>query len=124
MDMTGSPGSCTNATSASSSGTTPSYPWTIPKPPSESPTALRLCLGRTFWTVINNPKGFKRPETIPGPDGHQVVWKPLAKSVRHFRRYLEIARSTNLRYLDALAAVKDTAAGYTKVHKLVQSQEH
>ena len=53
-----------------------------------------------------------------------MVWKPLAKSVRHFRRYLEIARSSNLRYLDALAAVKDTRAGYTKVHKLVESQQH
>lgn len=84
----------------------------------------KFCRMLRIETVINNPKGFKRPETIPGPDGPQVVWKQLAKSVRHFQRYLEIARSTNLRYLDALAAVQDTRAGYTKVHKLVQSQEH
>jgi len=75
-------------------------------------------------TVINNPRRFKGPETVPGPQGPTVVWKQLGKSVRNFRRYMEVARSSNLRYLDALAPVKDCHANYTQVDKLVQSQQH
>jgi len=75
-------------------------------------------------TVINNPKGFKRPDTVKGPDGFQVVWKPLGKAVGNFRRYQEIARSSNLRYLDALAPVKDPEVGYQQLRPLVQSQQH
>ena len=75
-------------------------------------------------TVINNPKGFKVQDTVPGPRGPTVIWKQLGKSVRNFRRYMEIARSSNLRYLDALAPVKDCHTSYTQVGKLVQSQQH
>jgi hypothetical protein len=75
-------------------------------------------------TVINNPKGFKVLDTVPGPHGSIVVWKQLGKSVRNFRRYMEIARSSNLRYLDALAPVKDCHPSYMQIGKLVQSQQH
>jgi len=75
-------------------------------------------------TVINNPRRFRGPDTVPGPRGPTVVWKQLGKSVRNFRRYMEVARSSNLRYLDALAPVKDCHVNYTQVDKLVQSQQH
>ena len=75
-------------------------------------------------TVINCPRGFKVSDTVPGPEGPRVVWKPLGKAVWNFPRYLEIARSSNLRYLDALAPVKDCQASYTQVRKLVHSQVH
>ena len=63
-------------------------------------------------------------DTVPGPQGPTVIWKPLGKSVRNFPRYMEIARSSNLRYLDALAPVQDSHPSYTQIGKLVQSQEH
>ena len=75
-------------------------------------------------TVINKPKGFKMQDTVPGPEGPRVIWKPLGKSVRNFRRYQEIAQSSNLRYLDALAPVQDSHASYQQVRQLVQSQQH
>ena len=33
-------------------------------------------------TVINNPKGFKVQDTVPGPQGPTVIWKPLGKLVQ------------------------------------------
>ena len=75
-------------------------------------------------TVINNPKGFQVQDTVPGPKGPPVIWKRLGKSVRNFPRYQEIARASNLRYLDALAPVQDSPASYTQVRELVQSRQH
>lgn len=75
-------------------------------------------------TVINNPRGFKVARTVPTPTGPRVAWKSLGKSVANFPRYSEIARSSNLRYLDALACVKDVHAGYAHVRDLIQSRRH
>jgi hypothetical protein len=75
-------------------------------------------------TVINDPKGFKVQDTRPGKNGVEVFWKRLGKSVQNFGRYHEIARSSNLRYLDALAPVQETHASYEEVRELVQSQQH
>jgi hypothetical protein len=75
-------------------------------------------------TVINSPKGFKVAHTVPGPNGPRVDWKRLGKSIVNFQRYQEIARSSNLRYLDALACVKDVQSGYVQVRNLVHSRQH
>jgi hypothetical protein len=56
-------------------------------------------------TVINQPREFhvRRRRTRKGVA--RMVWCPMNKGVANFYRYLDVARASNLRYLDALSVV-------------------
>lgn len=56
-------------------------------------------------TVINQPREFhvRRRRTRKGVA--KTVWCPMNKGVSNFYRYFEVARASNLRYLDALTVV-------------------
>ena len=56
-------------------------------------------------TVINQPREFhvRRRRTRKGVA--KMMWCPMNKGVSNFHRYLEVARASNQRYLDALSVV-------------------
>ena len=56
-------------------------------------------------TTINNPRRFKVRRAIRRGGRRVVTWLPLRKSIADLRRWVEIARAANARYLDALSVV-------------------
>ena len=69
-------------------------------------------------TVINRPREFKafregtrRGECVLG-------WFPMAKRISNMRRYAEVSRSANHRYLQALSVVDDPSAAYGALRRL------
>jgi hypothetical protein len=71
-------------------------------------------------TVINQPREFhvRRLRTRKGVK--QMAWCPMNKGVSNFYRYLEVARASNQRYLDALAVVDAPSATVRQLDKLNQ----
>jgi hypothetical protein len=59
-------------------------------------------------TVINQPREFHVRRRCVRKGVEQTAWRPMNKGVANFYRYLEVARASNLRYLDALAVVDAT----------------
>ena len=57
-------------------------------------------------TVINQPREFKVRRRGHRKGRTVTDWFPLLKGVGHLFRYAQIARASNARYLDALAAVE------------------
>src|ERR1051325_1182880 len=51
-----------------------------------------------------------------------MVWCPMNKGVSNLYHYREVSRSSNCRYLNALAAVDNPTAAYRQVAKLVEPQ--
>lgn len=56
-------------------------------------------------TTINDPTEFRVRRRKAG--GKQLQWQPLRKGVAWLWRYAEVSRSSNSRYLEALAVVDD-----------------
>jgi hypothetical protein len=71
-------------------------------------------------TVINQPHEFhvRRRRTQKGVE--QMAWCPMNKGVSNFYRYLEVARASNQRYLDALAVVDAPSATVRQLDRLNQ----
>jgi len=71
-------------------------------------------------TVINQPREFhvRRQRTRKGVK--QMVWCPMNKGVSNFYRYLEVARASNQRYLDALAVVDGPSVTARQLDQLSQ----
>jgi len=61
-------------------------------------------------TVINDPYAFKVRRTGKRKGERVTAWLPLPKCVAYMYRYVEIARDTNTRYIEALAVVEDPGA--------------
>ena len=71
-------------------------------------------------TVINRPyefkvwrRGIRRGKRVQG-------WYPMAKRVTNLRRYAEVSRAANRRYLDALAVVEDLTPARAQVRRLAR----
>jgi hypothetical protein len=56
-------------------------------------------------TVINQPREFHVRRRCTRQGIQKMAWLPMNKGVANFYRYLEVARASNQRYLDALAVV-------------------
>jgi hypothetical protein len=74
-------------------------------------------------TVINNPREFKVRRCRERQGKSQLVWCPMNKGVSNLYHYREVSRSSNGRYLEALAAVDNPTAAYRQVEKLVEPQQ-
>lgn len=71
-------------------------------------------------TVINHPYEF-RVRRRGKRKGRQVTgWFPLAKGVKNLRRYREVTRSANRRYLQALAAFDNPAPGHKALERVCE----
>lgn len=72
-------------------------------------------------TVINRPYEFKvRRSGIR--NGQKIIgWFPMAKGVANFYRYLEVSRTANNHYLQALAIVEDPARAGHMLARLCES---
>jgi hypothetical protein len=73
-------------------------------------------------TVINSPREFKVRRCRQRQGESQMVWCPMNKGICNLYHYREVSRSSNCRYLDALAAVDNPTAAYRSVEKLVEPQ--
>lgn len=56
-------------------------------------------------TTLNNPRRFSVRRAIRRHGRRVVAWFPLRKSIADLRRWVDIARAANARYLDALSVV-------------------
>lgn len=73
-------------------------------------------------TVINQPRDFKVRRCRERQGASQMVWCPMNKGVSNLYHYREVSRSSNGRYLEALAAVDNPTAAYRQVEQLVEPQ--
>jgi hypothetical protein len=71
-------------------------------------------------TTINRPSEFKvRRQGIR--QGQPVMgWFPMAKGVANLYRYVEVSRTANRRYLDALSVVNDPTPAHQQIHALAK----
>jgi len=67
-------------------------------------------------TVINQPREFKSFREGARHGERILGWFPMAKGIANLKRYAEISRQANQRYLDALCAVEDPSAAYGELH--------
>jgi hypothetical protein len=71
-------------------------------------------------TVINQPREFHVRRRCVRKGVEQMAWLPMNKGVANFYRYLEVARASNQRYLDALAVVDAPATTAGRIDRLSQ----
>lgn len=71
-------------------------------------------------TTINRPSEFKVRRRGRRRGKCALGWFPMAKGVANLYRYVEVSRTANRRYLDALAVVSDPAPAHTQIHALAQ----
>lgn len=69
------------------------------------------CLLR-IETTLNNPRRFRVRRAIRRRGRRVVTWLPLRKSIADLRRWVEIARAANARYLDALSVVGEVTPSH------------
>ena len=70
-------------------------------------------------TVINDPHAFLVRRTRTKRNGQRVKgWFPLPKSVAFIGQYFRLARQSNSRYLEALAAVEDPTLAYREIQRI------
>lgn len=63
-------------------------------------------------TTLNNPRRFRVWRTIRRGGRRVGTWLPLRKSIVDLRRWVEIARGANARYLDALSVVGEVTPSH------------
>ena len=68
-------------------------------------------------TIINDPKEFKIYKEVIRKGESQMAWVPMGKSVANIYRYAQVAKASNIRYLNALLNVK----GSGQVRKELES---
>ena len=66
-------------------------------------------------TTLNNPRRFSVRRRIERRGRRVLAWLPLRKSIADLRRWVDIARAANARYLDALSVVGEV----TPSHRLL-----
>jgi hypothetical protein len=69
-------------------------------------------------TVINQPREFHVRRQCTRKGVTQMAWCPMNKGVSNFYRYHDVARASNLRYLDALAVVDAPATTVRQLDQL------
>ena len=70
-------------------------------------------------TTINNPSVFKVYGTVRHRDGTESKqWKPMGKSISNLYRYAEIAKASNMRYIDALENVVPVKSVQVEIQKI------
>lgn len=73
-------------------------------------------------TTINNPREFRVLRVVETDAGRQRRWKPMGKGVSNLWRYVQVARQSNFRYLDALAAAKPKGKAIAQLDRLCRSR--
>jgi hypothetical protein len=71
-------------------------------------------------TVINQPREFHVRRRCTREGVQKMAWLPMNKGVSNFYRYLEVARASNQRYLDALAVVDAPSTTARQLDRLSQ----
>jgi hypothetical protein len=71
-------------------------------------------------TTLNNPRRFSVRRAAHRHGRRVVAWLPLRKSIADLRRWVDIARAANARYLDALSVVGEI----TPSHHLLDPVTH
>lgn len=71
-------------------------------------------------TVINQPEAFKVRKRVRRGDREVTEWVPMRKGVANRFRYREVSRSSNSRYLEALAVVDDPTQAITGLNAMTQ----
>ena len=71
-------------------------------------------------SAINHPYDFKI-RRMGKRNGQRVLgWYPMAKRVANLYRYAEVSRTSNQRYLNALAVVDDPAPAYRSLRRMAE----
>src|SRR6266550_817005 len=63
-------------------------------------------------TTLNNPRRFRVRRAIRRHGTRVCTWLPLRKSIADLRRWVEIARAANARYLNALSVVGEATPSH------------
>ena len=71
-------------------------------------------------TTINRPSEFKVRRWGMRRGKRVMGWFPMAKGVANLYRYLEVSRTANRRYLDALTVVSDPTPAHQQIHALAR----
>jgi hypothetical protein len=71
-------------------------------------------------TTINRPSEFKVRRRGMRQGKRIMGWFPMAKGVANLYRYVEVSRTANRRYLDALTVVGDPMPAQKQIHALAQ----
>jgi len=61
-------------------------------------------------TTINDPRDFKVLRRKAGDDHGDLAWRPRRKGLADLHRLAQVSEAANRRYVQALAAVQDTAS--------------
>jgi len=69
-------------------------------------------------TTINNPREFRVLRVIDTPQGRQRRWLPMGKGVANLWRYVQVARQSNGRYLNALAQAQPKGKAIAELDRL------
>jgi hypothetical protein len=75
-------------------------------------------------TTLNNPRRFLVRRAIRRGGRRVVAWLPLRKSIADLRRWVEIARAANARYLDALSVVGEITPSHHLLDPVSQRVTH
>lgn len=75
-------------------------------------------------TTLNNPRRFLVRRAIRRHGRRVVTWLPLRKSIADLRRWVEIARAANARYLDALSVVGEITPSHHLLDPVSQRVTH
>ena len=75
-------------------------------------------------TTLNNPRRFLVRRAIRRHGRRVVAWLPLRKSIADLRRWVEIARAANARYLDALSVVGEITPSHHLLDPVSQRVTH
>jgi hypothetical protein len=70
-------------------------------------------------TTVNNEKAFRVYRSHEGETNGEKSWKPMRRGLADLHRRGEVSQQVNDRYLDALAAVDDSA----RLHEILQPVE-
>lgn len=69
-------------------------------------------------TTINDPHEFKILKETLCKGEKAMKWVPMGKSITHLYRYAQVSQSSNVRYLDAVAAAVPTGECIVEIEKL------
>ncbi len=69
-------------------------------------------------TTINRSREFKVLAEAARNGETSLRWRPMGKGVANFRRYAQVCRNANHKYLQSLAVVDDPTRAYGDLHRL------
>ena len=75
-------------------------------------------------TTINDPREFKVYGTVCHQDGTESMrWKSMGKSISNLYRYAEVAKSCNLRFLDAMVDIVPVKSTLDEIGKVCSNKK-